>query len=160
MTIPYHTPLSADQQRSLGIETPQPLAMADRVRFSELDTLNHVNNSRYMEWFERMRVRYSQECGISTYGGEGAAPRIVIRSGEIHYRQEMVMDEDYVATCGCTAFRNTSYTLRQEIWSGGTIRCTFDCVLVLLYPDGSGRRMPIPDAVRERFVAVDGATPA
>ncbi|QUJ77986.1 acyl-CoA thioesterase [Sulfitobacter albidus] len=132
--------------------------MGDRVRFSELDVLNHVNNGRYMEWFERLRVRYSQDWGISTYGGEAGAPRIVIRSGEIRYVQEMRMDEDYVCTCACTAFRTTSYTLLQQVWAGGTLRATFDCVLVLLTQDGSAR-MPIPDAVRQRFIEVDGANP-
>jgi len=156
MTLIYHTPLNAAQQTALGIDPAQPLAMADQVRFSELDVLNHVNNAVYMEWFERLRVRYIQEWGISTYS-RADDPRIVIRSGTIHYRQEMRMDEDYVTTCGCTAFRNTSFTLSQQLWSGGTLRATFECVLVLLLPDGSAR-LPIPDAVRGKFQTTDTAT--
>ncbi|GLQ26642.1 acyl-CoA thioesterase [Sulfitobacter pacificus] len=157
MTLLYHTPLTPAQQVVAGIDPVQPLAVADRVRFSELDVLNHVNNTVYLEWFERLRVRYSQEWGISNYGAGGVNPRIVIRSGNIHYRQEMRMDEDYIATCRCSAFRTNSYTLAQQIWSAGTLRATFDCVLVLLQPDGSGR-FAIPDAIRARFIAVDGAT--
>ena len=61
MALVYNTPLSAAQQAVAGIDPVQPLAMADRVRFSELDVLNHVNNAVYMEWFERLRVRYSQD---------------------------------------------------------------------------------------------------
>tara|TARA_R110002074_G_scaffold105459_3_gene227785 strand:+ start:1979 stop:2128 length:150 start_codon:yes stop_codon:yes gene_type:complete len=45
MTLLYHTPLGADRQKALGITTPQPLAMANQVRFLELDALNHVNNA-------------------------------------------------------------------------------------------------------------------
>lgn len=155
MTLLYHTPLDADQQRSLGIATPQPLAMADQVRFSELDALNHVNNAVYMEWFERLRIRYVQDWGLSGFD-KATDPRIVIRSGTIHYKEEMRMDENYVTTCGCTAFRNTSFTLRQQLWSGGTLRASFDCVIVLLLPDGSAR-YAIPAAVRARFGVVDGA---
>lgn len=156
MTLIYHAPLCADVQRSLGIDPPAPLAMADKVRFSELDVLNHVNNAVYFEWFERVRVLYTQYFGLSRNLGSGTGPRIVIRSGTIHYRQEMLLHEDYVVTCGCTAFRNTSFTMHQEIWAGGTQRATFDCVLVLLKPDGTGR-YPIPDAVRRHFAEVDGA---
>lgn len=155
MTLPYHTPLDPEQQRALGITTPQPLAMADQVRFSELDVLNHVNNAVYMEWFERLRIRYVQDWGLSKYDNAND-PRIVIRSGTIHYRQEMRMDENYVTTCGCTAYRTTSFSLLQQLWSGGTLRASFDCVLVLLQPDGSGR-YAIPSAVKSRFDAVDGA---
>ena len=156
MTTLYHTPLDAAAQRVFGLEDGAPLAMADQVRFSELDVLNHVNNAVYMQWVERVRVRYTQLWGLSRYFDDDRDPRIVIRSGAIHYRQEMRMDEDYIVTCGCTAFRNTSFTMHQEIWAGGTLRATFDCVLVLLTRDGSAR-YPIPAAVRERFETIDGA---
>ena len=155
MTLLYHTPLDADQQTALGITKPQPLAMADQVRFSELDVLNHVNNAVYMEWFERLRVRYIQDWGLSAYDSVDD-PRVVIRSGTIHYKQEMRMDENYVVTCGCTAYRNTSFSMAQQLWSGGTLRATFDCVIVLLTPDGSAR-FAIPAALRTRFGTVDQA---
>ncbi|WP_227268068.1 acyl-CoA thioesterase [Roseobacter weihaiensis] len=158
MTLLYHTPLSPEAQSELGIAPPAPLAMADQVRFSELDALCHVNNAVYLQWFERLRVKYTQICGLSRNLGGETGPRIVIRSGTIHYIQEMLMDEKYVVTCGCAAFRNTSFTLHQELWSDGQKRATFDCVLVLLRQDGSGR-YPIPEAVRDRFMRVDGAQP-
>tara|TARA_R110002049_G_scaffold23545_10_gene83679 strand:+ start:63505 stop:63984 length:480 start_codon:yes stop_codon:yes gene_type:complete len=157
MIMIYHTPLDVGAQQVLGISPPQPLAMGDRVRFSELDALRHVNNAVYMEWFERLRVRYVQDWGLSGYDA-ATDPRIVIRSGQIHYRQEMLMDEDYVVTCGCLAYRNTSFTLRQQLWSGGGLRATFDCVIVLLTPDGAARSA-IPAAVRARFDTIDGAKP-
>lgn len=130
--------------------------MADQVRFSELDALNHVNNAVYMTWFERLRVKYTQLWGLSRFAGKGDGPRIVIRSGTIHYREEMLMDENYVVTCCCSAFRNTSFTLEQQIVADGRTRATLDCVLVLLKQDGSGR-FPIPPDVKERFSSIDGA---
>lgn len=156
MALVYHTPLSAAQQAVAGIDPVQPLAMADQVRFSELDPLNHVNNVAYMAWFERLRVRYCQEWGISDYRSGADNARIVIRSGQIHYRQEMRLDEDYIVTCGCSGFRTNSYGLRQQLWSGGSLRATFDCVMVHLEADGSGKR-PLTDALRARFQSVDGA---
>ena len=155
MDLPYHTPLTADQQTSVGIDPVQALAMRDQVRFSEIDVLNHVNNTRYMEWFERLRIRYVMDWGLSQYD-KAEDPRIVIRSGAIHYREEMKVREDYVATCTCAAYRNTSFSLRQQIWSGGRLRATFDCVMVLLNSDGStGYAIPAP--VKQRFEEVDGA---
>lgn len=156
MSLIYHSPLTPDQQRAAGVTPPQPMAMADRVRFGELDMLNHVNNVVYMTWFETLRVQYSQKWGISTYDG-GSNPRIVVRSAAIRYLREVRMGEDYIVTCRCAAFRNTSYTLNQQLWAGGILRATFECVLVLLEPDGSGRRA-LPDALRGRFETIDGAT--
>lgn len=153
--IPFLTPLSPDQQRAFGLTEPWPLALADRVRFAELDPLNHVNNVAYLIWFEGARVTYFKHVGLSTYDAADSEPRIVVRRGEIDWLQEMRADEEYVVVTRTVDYRNTSFTLRQEIWSGGTVRATFNCVIVLLIPDGSGR-MALPEPVRERFHAVDG----
>ena len=159
MPLLYLTPLTHDQQRTFGIAPPAPLALADRVRFGELDALNHVNNVAYMRWFETLRIRYTQDWGISHHVAQPGDPRIVIRSGQIHYRQEMHMDQDYIATCGCIGFRNTSFSLRQQIWADGSLRASFDCVMVLLQNDGSGDRFALPEHLKSRFFEVDGAAP-
>lgn len=156
MTLRYHTALSPEEQLAFGLSTPQPLAMADKVRFAELDVLRHVNNKAYMTWFETLRVAYGDLYTLHLYPKDGPLPRVVIRSGEVRYVEEMLMGEDYVTTAGVRAFRNTSYTMHQELWSGGRLRASFDCVIVTLYPDGSGR-YPLPQAVRDRFETVDGA---
>ena len=159
MALVYNTPLSAAQQVVAGIDPPQPLAMADRVRFSELDVLNHVNNAVYMEWFERLRIRYAQDWGMSNYADHRASsknPRIVIAQGTIRYLKEMRMDEDYIVTCACTGFRTSSYSLGQQLWAGGTLRAAFDCVMVHLEPDGSAKK-PLSAEMKERFRTLDGA---
>lgn len=154
MTLPYHRPLSAIEQRAAGLVVPAALAMADHVHHDDLDALLHVNNVRYFVWFERLRIRFMEEYGIGTIG-DPDSPRIVIRSGEIHYVEEMLRGEDYVVTCHCTAMRNTSMTLRQEIWSDMRLRATFDAIMVLLSQDGQSR-VPIPKDVRARLIE-DGA---
>ncbi len=156
MTLIYHTPLDPDQQRRAGVTDPQPLAMADQVRFSDLDTNNHVNNCTYFEWFERLRIRYTQmltEKGLIDSPG----PRLVIRSGSIRYLHEILDRDDYIVTCRCTSFRNTSYGLAQQVWVRGQLHATFDCILVLLEKNGSGR-FALSDRLKRHFETVDGAT--
>lgn len=157
--LPYHTPLTAAQQRAAGLPQPWPLALADRVRFAELDPLNHVNNVAYLSWFETARVRYFVQCGLTSYSRPAEEPRIVIRRGEMDWLQEMRADEDYVVTARTIGYRNTSFTMEQEIWSDRARRAAFQCVIVLLSPDGAGR-MPIPPRVLSRFHEVDGVVPA
>lgn len=155
MTIPYLTPLAAEAQRAFGITKPWPLALADRVRFGEIDPLNHVNNVAYLTWFETARVTYFKQIGLSRYENPDREPRIVIRRGEIDWLREMRAGEDYVVLSRTIAYRTTSFTMEQEIWAGGSKRAAFTCVIVLLYPDGSGR-MPIQEDIRARFHTVDG----
>lgn len=155
MTIPFHTPLTPEQQRAFGLSEPQTLAIADRVRFAELDVLRHVNNKAYMTWFETLRVEYFRLFGAPYYAIDAPQPRIVIGQGTVRYIKEMLMGEDYVATCRVKAFRNTSCTMEQQLWAGD-LRATFSCVVVMLYPDGADR-YPIPDALKQQFITVDGA---
>lgn len=153
--LPYLTPLSPDQQRAFGVLDPWPLAIADRVRFAELDPLNHVNNVAYLIWFESARVTYFKHVGISTYADDAVEPRIVIRRGEIDWLAEMRADEDYVILSKAVAYRTSSFTMQQEIWAGGRKRAAFTCVIVLLQPDGN-RRMPIPARILDYFHEFDG----
>jgi len=154
--LPYHTLLSADQQRAAGIETPAPYAMADKVRFGEIDMLGHVNNAAYLSWFETVRTRYVKDYGLTGYN-PGHDPRIVIRSAEIHYIREMLRDEDYIVTARTTAFRTTSFTIEQNLWSA-TLRARFSCVIVTLEPNGSAKRA-LPEGFVNKIKKTDGASP-
>jgi acyl-CoA thioester hydrolase len=157
MDLRYHTPLSAAEQRAFGIDAPPPLALADRVRYSEIDVLNHVNNKAYMEWFETLRTEHFFRFCAPFYQGMDE-PRTVLRNADIHYVQEMVAGQSYVATARVSAFRNTSYTIEQTIWAGG-LRASMTGVMVMLHPDGSGS-YPLPDALKQYFIDVEGAKPA
>lgn len=155
MTLRYHTPLSAEEQTAFGLTVPQTLALADRVRYAELDILQHVNNKSYMGWFETLRVAHFDHVCLSHFPSR---PRTVLRNGNIHFIREMLMGEDYVATARVTAFRNTSYTMEQQLWSGD-LRATLQAVMVMLTPDGSAR-MPLPQSLKDQFVEIEGASPA
>lgn len=151
---PFLTPLSADQQRAAGLPDVWPLAMADRVRFGEIDMLGHVNNAAYLAWFEKLRTIYIQQSGLTNYDPATDA-RIVIRSGEIHWVKEMLREEPYIATARATEYRNTSFTILSEIWSGD-LRTRFTCVCVTLEQDGKTRR-PLPAKFTARIREIDGA---
>lgn len=155
--IPFLTLLSPDQQRAAALPEVWPLAMADRVRFGELDMLGHVNNAAYLTWFEKLRTVCIQHSGLTHYDPVND-PRIVIRSGEIHWKKEMLRDEAYIVCARISEYRNTSFTIASEIWSGD-LRASFNCIVVTLEPDGSARR-PLPQDFIARIRQSHGARPA
>jgi len=155
MELRYHTPLTPEEQLAHGLAAPQPLAIADRVRYAELDVLNHVNNKSYMTWFETLRVAYFERLCAPLYETEIEQPRTVLRNADVHFIREMVENEDYIATARVTAFRRTSYTIEQQLWSGD-LRATMTGVMVMLDPKGPGR-LPLPDSLRDLFRTRDGA---
>ncbi|OIQ32075.1 MAG: thioesterase [Alphaproteobacteria bacterium MedPE-SWcel] len=155
MTLRYLTPLSPDEQIAHGLSDPVPMAMADRVRFSEIDILQHVNNKAYLDWFEALRVEYYNSFFRPHFKGL-EQPRHVVRNADIHYIKEMVIGETYITTARVLSFRRTSYMIEQQIWSGD-LRATMQGVMVFRTADGTAG-YPIPDSLRQQFLELDGAT--
>ena len=139
--LPFLTPLNAEQQRAAGLTQVWPYAIADRVRFGEIDMLGHVNHAAYLAWFEKARTSYLEHAGLTRYRLE-SDPRIVVRSGDIHWKKEMRRDETYIVTARASAYRTSSFTIEAEIWSGD-LRASFTCICVTLTPDGAAK-LPLP----------------
>ena len=156
MDIRYHTPLTPEEQIAHGLPAAQPIALADRVRFSEIDPQKHVNNKYYHEWFEIARTEYFRRLCDPVYG-DAELPRTVLHSATIRYVQEILPRESYIVTARVAEFRNTSYTLDQQVWVAGSLRATLACVMVMLHSDGSGRKYPLPEALKADFLNRDGA---
>lgn len=152
--LPYLIPLGPDDLRAAGIPEPWAFGMADRVRFAELDALNHVNNAAYLSWFEALRVHYASAYDVSQYRPED--PRIVIRDVSVRYHAEMFLGETYIVTARTARYRRTSYTMEYAVFSG-SLRATGTAVVVLLDPAGGKDRVPIPDHVLAAFRDRDGA---
>lgn len=155
MKTSYLTPLGPDAQLALGLEAAQPMAIADVVRHTEIDSLNHVNNRAYLDWAERLRVAYFDHL-VWPVLGDVARPRTVVHSMTVRFLEETLPGAEYVATARIAAFRNSSYTMDQQIWSGGSLRARIEVVMVLLAPEGPGR-VNIPDALRDVLIKRDGA---
>lgn len=156
MTKKFLLPLSVQEQTDLAVGRPAPYAFADKVRFAELDALNHVNNVAYQVWFETIRVQYFNAWGLSNYLHDGTEPRIVIRRSETDYLREMRQDDEYVVTCRTTTFRKNSFTLINEIWCRGDCTAIYRGIVVLLDPN-TNKKTPIPQGFKARILSTDGA---
>ena len=154
MTLPYLTPLDAAQLRSAGIPEPWNYGIADRVRFGEIDALNHVNNTAYLRWFEQFRTLYFRDYGISDFSED--APTMVLRQVQVDYLAELKFNDDYIVVGRSTVMRRSSWVMEYAVFAGGTLRTASSAVLVLLAPDGRGK-MDIPEGIRTTLRTRDNA---
>ncbi len=142
---PYLTPLGPDDLRAEGVPAPWTYGVKDRVRFGEIDALEHVNNTAYLRWFEQFRTLYFRDYGISDYGPD--APVMVLRKVEVDYLAELKFNEDYIVVGRSTQMRRSSWIMEYAVYSAGSLRTSSKAVLVLLAQDGSGK-IAIPEDVR------------
>ena len=150
---PFLTPLSRAALDAEGVPARWPFGLLDRVRFSEIDALGHVNHTAYLRWFESLRVLYMRERGISAYDGSG--PLIVLKSVTMEYRREMFLGERYVVTARTMRFRRASLEMEYAAFAPD-LRAEGTAVIVLLARDGSGKHL-LSAEEKARLVALDGA---
>ena len=153
MQLPFLTPLTRAQLDGYGIPPDWPFGMADRVRFSEIDALDHVNHTAYLRWFESLRVLYMRDRGISPYDGTG--PLVVLKSVTMDYRREMYLGEEYVVTARTARLRRSSIEMHYAVFAPD-LRGEGTAVIVFLDRESGGKH-PLTDAQRDRLVALDGA---
>ena len=82
--LPLVTPLTAQQLQHAGVPEGWNFGQADRVRFHELDALNHVNNIVYLRWFEDLRIPYFHAHAITSYNSKDD-PQVVLATNAARY---------------------------------------------------------------------------
>ncbi len=139
---------------ALGIEGFS-YGYGDRVRFGELDALNHVNNAVYLRWFENIRVSYVQDYGLTSYGAPDD-PQLVVRRVTADYFAPVLQNAVYVVTARTTLVKPSSFIMEYGLFVDGRCMASGEAVGVSLSADGSARQNHRPDAVRA-MVERDGA---
>ncbi len=139
---------------ALGIEG-FAYGYADRVRFGELDALNHVNNAVYLRWFENIRVSYVQDYGLTSYGAPGD-PQLVVRRVTADYFAPVLQNADYVITARTTLVKPSSFVMEYGLFVESRKVAAGEAVGVSLTADGSARQPHKPEAIRT-MVERDGA---
>lgn len=130
--------------------------MADRVRFHELDALNHVNNATYLSWFETLRVAYLRDYGVYDYvPGE---PLLVMRAVTVDYHAPLFLGETYITTGRTARLGRSSFQMAYGVFVEGKLRVEGTAAIVLLAPDGR-TTVPLSDASRDILIRRDGALP-
>lgn len=154
--IPFLTPLSTEQLRGENVPDPWSFGIADRVRFGEIDALQHVNNAAYLRWFENLRIQYFRDYGVSDY--KGIPPKIVLRSLSLGFLREVKLHDTYILTGRTVEMRTSSFTMQYGVWVRGELTTTGDAVIVQLNDDNSKR--PLDDSLRATLRDRDGAVQA
>lgn len=156
MDLPFLTPLTVPQLRAAGVPEPWQFGMADRVRFGEIDALNHVNNVVYFRWYETLRVHYLDHLGLFDLAGTGA--KYVVKSVSADYHAEIKRDATYLNLARTVEMRNTSFSMEYATFVNGKVTTTGTAIVVLL--DAENQKRPLPDGLRAKLHDVDGAVQA
>ena len=125
-----------------------------RVRFRDLDAMNHVNNAVYLTYFEIARLAFWEAL---TDVPELRDLDQIVAEATCTYRSPALRDERLDVWIKPVELRRSSFILAYRIdeRTGGRLIATGRTVQVL-YDYAAGRSVTIPPALRARFAAFAG----
>lgn len=120
------------------------------IRYGDMDTLNHVNNAKYLTYLEQSRISYIRDRGM--WDGSLSTQGLIIARIEINYRAPISMDDGQaivwtrVSRIGTKSF-DMSQLVQVERGNQALTAAEAKTVAVV-YDYTTAATVPIPDAWR------------
>jgi acyl-CoA thioester hydrolase len=127
-------------------EHQYPFVTRDRVRFRDLDSSDHVNNSVYATYFEQARVEIL-----------GPGSGFILGRLEIDFRDQTRNGEEIEVHTRCSRIGERSFDLAHRVLANGRLVAEGKSVVVA-YDRASGRSCAVPDDTRRELGAGTGET--
>ena len=127
------------------------------VRFSDLDAMGHVNNARYLTFYEEGRANWCVHC-LGMENGSVAYPVIVART-EVDYLLPIPFGGGVQVYTRCSAIGNKSITIEGCILldeAEPQVASRYKCILVF-FDYETGQAHPIPEAARKAILDFEPA---
>ncbi|SIR21653.1 acyl-CoA thioester hydrolase [Haladaptatus litoreus] len=121
------------------------------TRYSDFDTMGHVNNAVYATYLEQARIDYFRDViGMPLNEISG-----VIAHLEIDYQRSITPEDEVTVAMGVTELGESSITMEHEIRAGDDVAATAEVVQVAI-DRGTGEPSPIAPELRDRIVTHEG----
>ena len=138
--------------------TDYPLVIKNEVKWGEMDSANHVNNTVYFRYFEDVRVAYLNLTGVWAHMQQHNQGTI-LASTQCRFKVPMTFPDS--AYIGVRARQLQSDRLTHEyciVSEKHNAVVAEGSGLVVFYDYNAGRKAPIPDHIRARILDLDPNT--
>lgn len=125
-----------------------------KVRFRDLDALQHVNNAVYLSYLEEARVEYLRKVLGQSKPGDYA---VVVARVEIDYRSAATMDDELVVGTRVSKLGGASFEMDYKIAEKKSGRLIAQAKTVLVGYDHKEKKVSkLPEAFVEKVRDYDG----
>jgi len=122
----------------------EPLLL--KVRFSDCDMMQHVNNAVYLNYFEEARIHYFRQLLGTDW--DWRKQGILLRKNELEYLKPVFLHEPVEITCFLKHIGEKSFTLTYEVRVNNDLRTVGTSVLVC-FDSSIMQSIPIPQKMRD-----------
>lgn len=127
------------------------------VRYGDLDPQGHLNNAKFLTYFEQARLRYFEELGLFTKGQSFMEIGMIVADIHIKYRSPVYLGAAVKVGVKTEAIGGKSITLRETIEDDNTGQLYGDGTVVLVtYDYHTHKTIPVSREWREILMGYEG----
>jgi acyl-CoA thioester hydrolase len=127
-------------------------SIVERVRFGDLDAMQHLNNVEFLRYFETARIDYMKHLVPEHRPTERGEFGYIFAECQIAYRSPAFFDEEVRVYIDPGELRRSSFELRFEMRAESDGRLLAEGRGVLVgYDYQAGRAARIPEEIRARL---------
>lgn len=130
------------------------------VRFVDVDSMGHVNNAKYMTYFEEGRVAYFKkipQLDFRNFGKEGESKKsFILAEVTCQFKSPAALGETLIVSTGVTSTSRSSFVMEYEIveTSSGRLVATGRSVQVCFDYD-QGKSIPLSEDLKKAFQKIE-----
>lgn len=144
-----------------------PVVRELEVRYRDLDTLGHVNNAVFLEYFETVRFAYwwriAELVGVTEFvSGDLPGARYVVAETTVRFKAPVFFSDALFGAASVPTIGNRSYSMDFELRTGdsfedGTLVAEGSAAHVFYDPEANEVR-PRPDWLLSAAARLEGRT--
>jgi len=128
------------------------------VRYGDLDPQGHLNNAKYLTYFEQARVRYFEDLGLFSKDQSFMDIGVIVADIHIKFRAPVYLGAAVRVGVRAAVIGNKSITLEQTIVDGESGQVYADGTVVLVtYDYHLHKTVPVSEAWRQKFKQFEGS---
>ena len=126
------------------------------VLWGDMDAFGHVNNTRFIRWFESARIAHFQRVGIKTAEAVGVAP--ILAHVSCDYLAPVEFPNEVLVGARVTRIGTTSLTHEYVVALVGRPDqpVAQGTGVIVMYDYDAGTKVPIPEGVEQAIRDLDG----
>jgi acyl-CoA thioester hydrolase len=126
------------------------------VRYDDLDPQGHVNNARFLSYFEQARVNYLVHLGLFSKGQSFLEVGIILADAHVTFQSPVLFGMQVRVGVRVARLGNKSMSMEYRLFEevSGTVLATGSTVLVT-FDYRNQQTIPIPDLWREKISAFE-----
>jgi acyl-CoA thioester hydrolase len=127
------------------------------VRYGDLDAQGHLNNAKYLTYFEQARIRYFEQLGLFSKDQSFMDIGVIVADIHIKYLAPVRLGAAVQVGVRTESIGNKSITLRQTLAEERTGRLYADGTVVLVaYDYHAHKTMPVLEDCRHKLMEYEG----